>query len=121
MTRTEKLARLCVCGKPYGEHVKVSIGRICDGVLFQNKPATDPQREGLSAKEQHLMDVYDSLGLKWGDDPFPLIDRLRSAGSKEPVFPKDWPGLCYDRCDPEFEITPHIHTSKGVYVVEVEP
>ncbi len=35
MNRTEKLAQVCRnCGKTYAEHTKVSIGRICDGMLF---------------------------------------------------------------------------------------
>lgn len=32
-----------------------------------------------TAKERHLMDVYDSLGVTWGDDPFWTITRLRHA------------------------------------------
>lgn len=34
-------------------------------------------------KERHLLDVYDFLGLKWGDDPFQAIkvlhDKLKKA------------------------------------------
>jgi hypothetical protein len=47
--------------------------------------------------------------------------RPASVPSLEPRFPKGHPALCYELCDPTFEVTPHIHTPKGVYVVEVEP
>ena len=30
-------------------------------------------------KEKHLMDVYKALGLKWGDDPFSRITRMRES------------------------------------------
>lgn len=33
----------------------------------------EAQVKELKAKETHLCDVYDSLGLKWGDDPFAKI------------------------------------------------
>ena len=32
-----------------------------------------------TAKEQHLMDVYDSLGVTWGHDVFHAIGQLRAA------------------------------------------
>jgi hypothetical protein len=37
---------------------------------------------------QHLMDVYEALGVRWGDDPFPVIANLRAgqaAGAAEGV------------------------------------
>lgn len=43
------------------------------------------QRE--TPKERHLMDVYDSLGVKWGDDVFAALAALRSP-SADPKEPK---------------------------------
>jgi len=40
--------------------------------------ATD-ELTNLKAKAAHLDDVYDALGIKWGDDPFKLIADLEAA------------------------------------------
>jgi hypothetical protein len=32
-------------------------------------------------KEQHLLDLYETLGVRWGDDPFAAIKVLRAASS----------------------------------------
>lgn len=34
------------------------------------------EAEGKAAAYPHLMDVYNALGVRWGDNPFPIIDRL---------------------------------------------
>ena len=36
-----------------------------------------------SKHKPHLMDLYKALGVKWGDDPFPVIERL----SREDTLP----------------------------------
>ena len=38
----------------------------------------EQERDQLKHKERHLLDVYKSLGLKWGDDPFCVIEKLQS-------------------------------------------
>jgi hypothetical protein len=43
----------------------------------------DKKISTLKAREQHLMDVYDSLGIKWGDDPFHAISTLKGITVKQ--------------------------------------
>ena len=45
-------------------------------VMYSVPLAVLDEIERLTAKEQHLLDVYKSLGVKWGDDPFVRIDRI---------------------------------------------
>lgn len=40
-----------------------------------------------AAKAAHMMDLYEALGVKWGDDPFSAIAKLREA-QPEPVIDK---------------------------------
>lgn len=40
------------------------------------------ENKALNAKVAHLYDVYDSLGIKWGDDPFSTISKLRAELEK---------------------------------------
>ena len=42
-----------------------------------------------AAKAAHMMDLYEALGVKWGDDPFSAIAKLREAQpEQEPVIDK---------------------------------
>lgn len=36
----------------------------------------------LTPKEAHLFDVYEALGIKWGDDPFKVIEKLRQYATE---------------------------------------
>lgn len=44
---------------------------------------------GLTAKEQHLMDVYAELGVRWGDNIFAVIESLKSASPLQGPTPQD--------------------------------
>ena len=46
--------------------------KACKEVLAEQEQGSD------SNKVAHLMDVYEALGVKWGDDPFRAIERLRN-------------------------------------------
>jgi hypothetical protein len=35
------------------------------------------ENESLKRREAHLLDVYKSLGIVWGDDPFSVIESLK--------------------------------------------
>jgi len=35
---------------------------------------------GLKAKEQVLYDIHAALGIKWGDDPYSAINKLKEGG-----------------------------------------
>jgi hypothetical protein len=37
--------------------------------------------ERLTAREKHLFDLYEKLGIKWGDDPFMAIERLTARNA----------------------------------------
>ena len=53
---------------------------IAQAILEQSrdsKPQNNP-----TAKEVHLYDVYDALGIKWGDDPFSAINKLKDSEPK---------------------------------------
>lgn len=54
---------------PGGE--EILIRWICDSANARLAEA-----EGKAAAYPHLMDVYNALGVRWGDNPFPIIDRL---------------------------------------------
>ena len=45
-----------------------------------------------AAKAAHMMDLYEALGVKWGDDPFSAIAKLREAHpEQEPKkIPESW-------------------------------
>ena len=53
------------------------------GKLLTDFKALKEEVESLKRKETHLYDIYHSLGLKWGDNPFSAINKL--LASKELV------------------------------------
>lgn len=53
--------------------------------------AETPTHSVLIARNQHLMDVYDALGVAWGDNPFPIIARMRAAVPAEVEPPSGGP------------------------------
>jgi len=53
-----------------------------------------------AAKAAHMMDLYDKLGVKWGEDPFVVIEKMRKAfeqaEKQEPVAWMDVDGYVID-------------------------
>ena len=50
--------------------------------------AEDNYQGSDAAKAAHMMDLYTALGVRWGDDPFAVIAKMRSIAeleSQEPV------------------------------------
>ena len=53
--------------------------------------AEDNYQGSDAAKAAHMMDLYTALGVRWGDNPFAVIAKMRSIAeleSQEPVATK---------------------------------
>jgi hypothetical protein len=78
-----KIAEAIVRGH---EHFCAKLRDAIVAALLQAAAPPAPTAEP-TAKEQHLMDVYDSLGVQWGDDVFFVIAQLKGlAAPREHVL-----------------------------------
>ena len=52
--------------------------------------AEDNYQGSDAAKAAHMMDLYTALGVRWGDDPFAVIAKMRSIAELESQEPVAW-------------------------------
>lgn len=65
--------------------------------------------EDAKIQRQHTLDVYDSLGVKWGDDPFAAIGNLRAEVERLRVLAEAWESRATEHMARRYESERNAH------------